>query len=81
MLRSCPTRPPTGACTGTVQLRESLGSEVMVHLQVEAKPALTEDVRELAQDMDAVAVQNLEEGVDRDDDRRPLRRTLARSRG
>ena len=35
----------------------------MVHLQVEARPALTEDVRELAQDLDAVAVQELDEAV------------------
>jgi len=46
---------------GTVKLRESLGSEVMVHLEVDAKPALTEDVRELAHDTDAVAVQGLHE--------------------
>jgi len=35
---------------GTVQLREALGSEIMVHFAVEAPPALTEDVRELAED-------------------------------
>jgi multiple sugar transport system ATP-binding protein len=52
--------PADRRLTGTVRLRESLGSEVMVHLQVDASPALTEDVRELAQDMDAVAIQNLE---------------------
>jgi multiple sugar transport system ATP-binding protein len=58
-----PDTPADRRLTGTVQLRESLGSEVMVHLTVEAKPALTEDVRELAQDMDAVAVQQLDEDV------------------
>ena len=31
-------------------VREALGSEVVVHLEVEARPALTEDVRELAAD-------------------------------
>jgi multiple sugar transport system ATP-binding protein len=36
---------------GEVVLREALGSEVMVHFLVDAKPALTEDVRELAQDV------------------------------
>jgi multiple sugar transport system ATP-binding protein len=36
---------------GEVQLTEALGSEVMVHFAVEARPALTEDVRELAQDI------------------------------
>jgi len=33
----------------------------MVHFTIEAKPALTEDVRELAEDMDAVAVQGLDD--------------------
>jgi multiple sugar transport system ATP-binding protein len=36
---------------GEVVLREALGSEVMVHFMVDAKPALTEDVRELARDV------------------------------
>jgi multiple sugar transport system ATP-binding protein len=35
---------------GQVELREALGPEIMVHFSVDAKPALTEDVRELAQD-------------------------------
>jgi multiple sugar transport system ATP-binding protein len=56
-----PDTPPDRHIRGTVRLREALGSEVMVHLQVEAKPALTEDVRELAQDTDAVAVQGMDE--------------------
>jgi multiple sugar transport system ATP-binding protein len=36
---------------GKVELREALGSEIMVHFTVDAKPALTEDVRELARDI------------------------------
>jgi multiple sugar transport system ATP-binding protein len=36
---------------GKVELREALGAEIMVHFTVDAKPALTEDVRELAQDV------------------------------
>jgi multiple sugar transport system ATP-binding protein len=36
---------------GKVELREALGSEVMVHFGVDAKPAYTEDVRELAEDV------------------------------
>jgi multiple sugar transport system ATP-binding protein len=43
---------------GTVELREALGSEIMVHFTVDAPPALTDDVRELAQDLgDERAVQ------------------------
>jgi multiple sugar transport system ATP-binding protein len=34
-----------------VELREALGSEILVHFTVEARPALTEDVRELARDI------------------------------
>ena len=60
-----PDTPADRRLTGTVRLRESLGSEVMVHLEVEAPPALTEDIRELAQDMDAVAIQSLDEDADR----------------
>jgi multiple sugar transport system ATP-binding protein len=50
---------------GEVLLTEALGSEVMVHFTVDAPPAYTEDVRELAQDIgDERAAQGLpaEEG-------------------
>jgi multiple sugar transport system ATP-binding protein len=36
---------------GEVELTEALGSEVMVHFGVDAPPAITEDVRELAEDL------------------------------
>jgi multiple sugar transport system ATP-binding protein len=36
---------------GKVVLREALGAEIMVHFQIDAPPALTDDVRELAQDV------------------------------
>ena len=36
---------------GVVVLREPLGSEIVAHFTVEASPALTEDVRELARDV------------------------------
>jgi multiple sugar transport system ATP-binding protein len=36
---------------GKVELREALGSEIMVHFTADARPALTEDVRELAADV------------------------------
>ncbi|MGI8421579.1 MAG: ABC transporter ATP-binding protein [Gaiellaceae bacterium] len=35
---------------GKVELREALGSEIMVHLGVTARPAATEDVRDLVED-------------------------------
>src|SRR2546429_7409183 len=36
---------------GEVRLREALGSEVMVHFTIAARPAVTGDVRELAADV------------------------------
>jgi multiple sugar transport system ATP-binding protein len=36
---------------GQVELREALGSEIMVHFTVDAPAALTEDVKELAKDI------------------------------
>jgi multiple sugar transport system ATP-binding protein len=49
---------------GKVELREALGSEIMVHFTIDAPPALTEDVRELAQDIgDERAVKEATEGT------------------
>jgi multiple sugar transport system ATP-binding protein len=42
--------PPDRRLKGEVELTEALGSEVMVHFGIDAQPALTEDVKELAQD-------------------------------
>ena len=39
---------------------EALGSEVLVHLAVSAEPVLTEEVREVAVDVDAAALEQLE---------------------
>jgi multiple sugar transport system ATP-binding protein len=44
----------------TVDLREALGSEVLVHFTIEAPVVLTDDTRELAFDAGAEAVQSLE---------------------
>jgi len=43
--------PPDRRMRGRVELREALGSEIMVHFTIEAPPAVTEDVRELARDV------------------------------
>jgi multiple sugar transport system ATP-binding protein len=48
---------------GKVELREALGSEIMVHFTVDAPPALTEDVRELAQDVGDERAAQQEEGA------------------
>jgi multiple sugar transport system ATP-binding protein len=40
---------------GEVELREALGSELMVHFVIDAPPALTEDVKELAEDAGTTA--------------------------
>jgi multiple sugar transport system ATP-binding protein len=49
---------------GEVVLTEALGSEIMAHVKVNAKPAMTEDVRELAQDVgDERAVGELDAGA------------------
>ncbi len=56
--------PPERRMRGNVVLREALGSEIMVHFTVDAAPAVTEDVRELAQDAgDDRAVQDLAGGA------------------
>jgi multiple sugar transport system ATP-binding protein len=44
---------------GETQLTEGLGSEVIVHFQVEAAPVITEDLRELALDVDEAALSEL----------------------
>jgi multiple sugar transport system ATP-binding protein len=58
-----PDAPPEQRLRGTVELREALGSEVMVHFTVEAKPALTEEVRELAEDMDTAIARELDDAA------------------
>ena len=40
-----------GTLNGTVTLREALGAEIMVHFSVDAPPAFTADVKELAEDV------------------------------
>jgi len=45
---------------GHVRLRELLGSEVVVHFEVEAAPVVTEQTRDLAEDVDASALTELD---------------------
>ena len=45
---------------GTVRATEALGSEFLVHVEVAAEPVLTDEVREVAGDVDAAALQRLE---------------------
>jgi len=55
--------PPERRLHGKVALTEALGSEIMVHFTVDAPQALTEDVRELAQDVgDDRVEQQLDDG-------------------
>jgi multiple sugar transport system ATP-binding protein len=56
-----PGVPESHRLRGVVELREALGSEVMVHFTVDAKPALTEEVRELAEDLDTAVARQLDE--------------------
>ncbi len=47
--------PPDRRLTGHVELREALGSELMVHFAVDVPPAMTEEVQELAEDAGTTA--------------------------
>jgi multiple sugar transport system ATP-binding protein len=46
-----PEIPADRHIKGVLVLREPLGSEIVAHFEVDAPPALTEDVRELARDI------------------------------
>jgi multiple sugar transport system ATP-binding protein len=48
-----PDVPPDRRLRGRVELREALGSEVLAHVAIDARQAVTEDVRELAADIEA----------------------------
>ncbi len=54
------TSPPQRRFQGLVRLTEDLGSEIVVHFDVQASPAVTDEVREIVQDVDQVALDDLE---------------------
>jgi multiple sugar transport system ATP-binding protein len=45
---------------GEVELREALGSELLLHVRTNCRPAVTDEVRTLAGDVDQAAVEELE---------------------
>jgi multiple sugar transport system ATP-binding protein len=45
---------------GLVRLRELLGSEVVIHFEVEAAPVVSDEVREIAEDVDPSALTELD---------------------
>ena len=45
---------------GVVRVTEALGSELLVHVEIAAEPVLTDEIREVAGDVDAAALQRLE---------------------
>ncbi len=54
-------RPPHGArLRGEVELREALGSELLLHVRTDCRPAVTDEVRSVAGDVDEAAVEVLE---------------------
>jgi multiple sugar transport system ATP-binding protein len=55
-----PATPAERRLHGLVRLRELLGSEVVVHFEVEAAPVVTEQTRDLAEDVDASALTELD---------------------
>jgi multiple sugar transport system ATP-binding protein len=55
-----PSTPSDRRLHGLVRLRELLGSELVVHFEVEAAPVVTEETRDLAEDVDASALTELD---------------------
>ena len=55
-----PATPADRRLRGLVRLRELLGSEVVIHFEVQAAPVVTEETRDLAKDVDESAVTELD---------------------
>jgi len=56
--------PADRRVTSTVELSESLGSDVVVHFKLNAPPAITEDVKELAVDVGQEALDQVQQKAD-----------------
>src|SRR5207244_1483279 len=56
-----PGAPPERRFSSVVTIREDMGSEVLLHVEVDAAPVLTDDTKELASDLGSEAVEALEE--------------------
>jgi multiple sugar transport system ATP-binding protein len=56
-----PDAPADRRLSSVVQLREALGADVLIHFAIQAPEVMTEDVRELAHDVGAEALQAVEE--------------------
>jgi len=56
--------PPERRVTSTVELREALGSDVVVHFTIAAPPALTEDVKELVVDVGQDVLQKVQKSAE-----------------
>ena len=56
-----PGAPADRRIRSRVNLREALGADVLVHFSVQAPQVITEDVKELAHDVGAEALQAVEE--------------------
>jgi multiple sugar transport system ATP-binding protein len=52
--------PPERRIHSTVELREALGSDVVVHVGIDAPPAMTDDAKELASDVGVEALDDVE---------------------
>jgi multiple sugar transport system ATP-binding protein len=57
-----PNTPQEQRLEGVVELREALGSEIMVHFRADASPAITDETRELQRDVGAAETPQHETG-------------------
>jgi multiple sugar transport system ATP-binding protein len=58
-----PDAPADRRLRGTVRSVEALGSELLAHIEIPAHPVLTDEVKEVAADLDASVVKDLEAEV------------------